>query len=455
MDYFQLSTFGAIAGTLSIVLLYIYLYVLYRERYIGMWAISWTVFFSRIAIFDSGFFQWKDSILGFITYQLLYIICCILFIYSTHLFVNKSPKKYWLYGVAITAILSVAFTLMQLPTAYKIAPPAWFGCIILFNIGKTFINIKTRGVGKYITGGAFFLWFLLTLATPFFIYYQAFLWQISFASGILRLLITSGMLMVYFEKTRADLINNEESLRQANRELNGFCHSVAHDLKGPLLSINQLAEELEVECLEKFNQDQHESIQYIKDKSAELVKITDYLLELSRMSQKQMQIEEIQLEPLFWKVYDELMKLQPERQVDIKIKRLPYIHGDPVMIKLLVLNILSNALKFTRNCKQTIIEVNTKETENNYIISVKDNGAGFDMSDSSRLFGIFERLHTNEEFEGYGVGLTICQKILKRHNGKAWLTGKVDEGAVFSFKFPKNLKKQSSWSMLVAPDAAS
>ncbi|HML87550.1 MAG TPA: ATP-binding protein [Methylomusa anaerophila] len=258
------------------------------------------------------------------------------------------------------------------------------------------------------------------------------------------------MMLVYFEKTRADLISKEEALRQTNRELNNFCHSVAHDLKGPLLSINQLAEELA--GADNFKQDQYPLIQYIKGKSAELVNITEYLLELSRMSQKQLKIETIQLEPLFCDIYADLLALQPGRQVDFKIRKLPKICGDRIMIKLLVRNILSNALKFTRKRELAIIEVDTEEVENNYVISIKDNGAGFDMSESSRLFGIFERLHPSRDFEGHGVGLTICQKILQRHNGKAWLTGKVDEGAVFSFSFPKDMSKQRVWPVLVAPD---
>ncbi|HML87469.1 MAG TPA: ATP-binding protein [Methylomusa anaerophila] len=264
--------------------------------------------------------------------------------------------------------------------------------------------------------------------------------------------------MVYFEKTRADLITKEEhfeSLQQVNRELNNFCHSVAHDLKGPLLSINQLAGFLIRDYADKLDSNGNKLTRYIQNKSAELIKITDYLLELARMSQKQMQMEAIQLEPLFREVYEELMRLQPERQVEFKLKQLPAIHGDLVMIKLLVRNILSNALKFTRDREPAIIEAAMEEAGNNYIISVKDNGAGFDMKDSARLFGIFERLHTNEEFEGHGVGLAICQKILQRHHGKAWLTGQVDKGATFSFSFPKDLSTQPAWSSLVVPDTVS
>ncbi len=452
MDYLYLSKLVIVTGTILMAPLYIYLYLIYRERFMGIWAITWTILLIRVVIFDSELFKWETASIGPFYYQTFYIVATSLFNYGTHSFINQPLTKYWYYGLFLTIALCIATDVSQLPLLYKLIPPTWFATIVLIYTGWIFINIKTREAGKYITGGSLILWGLLTCSVHFFDSNNEILSGINFICGLLRLFIGCGMVLVYFEKTRADLNSKEEALQQTNRELNGFCHSVAHDLKGPLLSINQLAEDLGLECTEKFNQDQHESMLYIKNKSAELVKITDHLLELSRMSQKQMQIELIQLEPLFREVYNELLKFQ-ERQVNFIIKRIPDIYGDPIMIKLLVRNILSNALKFTRNRKQAIIEVDTKETDNDYIISIKDNGAGFDMSGSSRLFGIFERLHTNEEFEGAGVGLTICQKILKRHNGEAWLTGKIDEGAVFSFRFPKLLPKQHSWPMPVAPDA--
>jgi light-regulated signal transduction histidine kinase (bacteriophytochrome) len=152
-----------------------------------------------------------------------------------------------------------------------------------------------------------------------------------------------------------------------------------------------------------------------------------------------MQIESINLENLFLEVYDELINLQPQRQVEFTITHLPSIVGDPVMIKLLVLNILSNALKYTGNRAKAMINVAASESKSEYIISIKDNGAGFDMRYASRLFEVFQRLHSQREFEGSGVGLAISQRILKRHHGKAWIFGKVDEGAVFYFSFPKGI----------------
>ncbi|WP_425058412.1 Sensor histidine kinase RcsC [Sporomusa carbonis] len=237
--------------------------------------------------------------------------------------------------------------------------------------------------------------------------------------------------------THIKLKQQTESLLQANRELDSFCYSVSHDLKAPLLSISKLTEYLAADYSDKLDSDGRELIANIQEKSKEVINIIDHLLEFSRMSEMEMKIESINLEQLFREVYGELIKLEPLRQVQFTIHHLPMIHGDPVMIKLLVLNILSNSLKYTRNRKTAMIEVTSAESGAEYIISVKDNGAGFDMRYSSRLFNVFQRLHSDNEFEGSGVGLAISQKILKRHNGKAWITGVVNEGATFYFSLPK------------------
>jgi signal transduction histidine kinase len=452
MDFFQLSTFGSIAGTLSTILVMTYLYSLYRERHMGFWIISWAILLLRLFFFDYRFFDWTDSILAIITYQILQIILSFLFIYSIHLFSNKPFKKYWFYSATIIAIFSMLSAIMQLPFVYKLILPFLYSGAILLYTCKIFFNLKTKGIGKYITGGAFALWGMASSLYSFIYSGNTYLYLwISFICGILRLIITSGMLMVYFEKTRADLLSNQESLQQTNQELNHFCHSVAHDFKSPLLSINQLAKFIVRDYYDKLDRNGQELVTHIQNKSAEVVTITDHLLELSRMSQKQIKTEPVSLEELFWTVYSKLRMLGPQRQVEYTVAELPTVQGDPIMLEILATNILDNALKYTRNRQQTTIDVTFTEDENNYIVSVKDNGAGFDMEDSSRLFKILERLHPVDQFEGTGIGLVTCQKILKRHGGKAWITGKVDEGATFFFSFPKGNSSQPSNTISTLP----
>ena len=237
--------------------------------------------------------------------------------------------------------------------------------------------------------------------------------------------------------THIKLKKQTESLLKANHELDSFCYTVAHDLKAPLLSLGKLTEYLALDYSDILDMAGRELIDNIQDKSKEMIQIINHLLELSRMSEMPMNIESINLEQLFKKVFNGLIKLEPERNIEFIIKPLPIIQGDPVMIKQLVMNILTNALKYTRNRAKAQIEASFTENETEFIISVQDNGAGFDMRYASRLFSVFQRLHSQNEFEGSGVGLAIAQKILKRHHGIAWMTGKVDKGATFYFSLPR------------------
>jgi len=237
--------------------------------------------------------------------------------------------------------------------------------------------------------------------------------------------------------THIKLKKQTESLLQANHELDSFCYTVAHDLKAPLLSLSKLTEYLALDYSDRLDIEGRELIDNIQDKSKEMIQLVNHLLELSRLSEMPMNIEPINLKQLFWEVFNELIKLEPQRSVEFTVKPLPIIQGDPVMIKQLVINILTNALKYTRNRKKAHIKAASIENETEFIISVEDNGAGFDMRYASRLFSVFQRLHSQNEFEGSGVGLAIVQKILKRHHGLAWMTGKVDDGAMFSFSFRK------------------
>ncbi len=239
--------------------------------------------------------------------------------------------------------------------------------------------------------------------------------------------------------THIKLKRQTESLLKANRELDSFCYSISHDLKAPLLSIGKLTEYLADDYAETLDKDGHELILTIQEKAQEVTNIIDHLLEFSRMSEMPMNIETIHLGPLFQEVYDELLKLEPSRQIQLIMQPLPDIQGDPVMIKLLIGNIFSNALKYTRNTEKARLEVTASENNAEYIIALKDNGAGFDMRYASRLFKVFQRLHSDKEFKGSGVGLAISQKIVQRHHGKAYITGVVNEGATFYFSLPKRL----------------
>lgn len=237
--------------------------------------------------------------------------------------------------------------------------------------------------------------------------------------------------------THLMLKSHAESLKEANKELDSFCYTVAHDLKSPLLSLNKLVEFLAADHINQLDSAGKELVHNIQEKSNEIIHTIERLLEFSKMCEMQVNFEFLNLNEMFVDVYNELKSLEPERNIKINIQPLPEVFGDRVLIRLLISNILSNAFKYTRNKQPAIIDIQSSEVSNEYVFLIKDNGAGFDMRYSSRLFGVFQRLHTKDEFEGSGVGLAICQRILKRHNGRAWMTGEINNGATFYFTLPK------------------
>jgi len=214
MDYVYLSIINSTIGTLSIVLIYIYLYVLYRHRYMGIWALGWLVLLSRYIIFDLGLLPWKQSTLGIITYQMLIIISVLLFVWATHIFINKQLSKWWVYGTVLISILSATINLLCSSLAYKLLLPIYFGCFVCIWIGVTFIgNVQLLGIGRLIAGYAYILWSLLNLTAPIILGGSWFLAWAQSIGGVLRLFIAVGTLMVYFENTRTALVNTETQYR--------------------------------------------------------------------------------------------------------------------------------------------------------------------------------------------------------------------------------------------------
>lgn len=214
MDYIYLSKFGSVSGTISILLTYVYLYALYRERYMGMWAVAWFVFFLRVVIFDSGMYDWKQSIWGFIIFQILFISCALLFIRTAYLFIDKKFGRIWTYSAIGASIASIIVTLLHLSLSYRVFFPSLFTAAACIGIGIIFLRcLKLKGIGRTILGNAFILWGILTMALPFLADTAWFITWSSLFGGILRLIIAASTLLVYFEKIRSDLVEKEVKYR--------------------------------------------------------------------------------------------------------------------------------------------------------------------------------------------------------------------------------------------------
>jgi PAS domain S-box-containing protein len=201
-------------GTLITMLVYMYLYYVYRERYMGLWAGALFILFLRNILFDSGMINWKQSAINFLLYQLFFTGCSFFFLWGIHLFIKKPMKKYWLFSAIGASVLSTIFAVLGFPLLYMLLPPAWFAgifCIWLAIIYLRYFELAEVGIGKYVTGYAFLLWGVITVIFPFFISEYKLL---SLIGGILRLIIGPSTLIVYFEKNKADLMNKCRLLTQ-------------------------------------------------------------------------------------------------------------------------------------------------------------------------------------------------------------------------------------------------
>ncbi len=210
MDYIYLSIIGSVIGTLAIVLICLYLYTLYRVRYIILWAVGWLVLLLRYVILDSGFFPWKLSIFGSSLYQIMTFTFILTFVWSTYSFINKPLNKWWIYGTGSIFIASIALNILSTTLLYKLLLPTYAYCFAGMWIGLTFIrHPKIPKFSRLVVGWAYILLSLLNLTFPFTINDSLFIpWGYALG-GILRLTIAVGTLILFFEKTRTDLSNKE------------------------------------------------------------------------------------------------------------------------------------------------------------------------------------------------------------------------------------------------------
>ena len=237
-------------------------------------------------------------------------------------------------------------------------------------------------------------------------------------------------------KLNRELEQHIIQLGEANKELEAFSYSVSHDLRAPLRAIDGFSNILLKKHEDKLDEEGKRVMNIIRINTQKMGELIDNLLTLSRLGRKEMVLSDINMCELAKDVYEELRAIAPGRALQFNIKTLPMAIGDIRMIRQVFVNLLSNAIKFTRSREIAVIEVRGRSEKNEIIYYVKDNGAGFDMQYSDQLFGVFQRLHSEKEFEGTGVGLAIIQRIIHRHGGRVWAEGKVDEGATFYFTLP-------------------
>ncbi|MBI5680643.1 MAG: two-component sensor histidine kinase [Methanobacterium sp.] len=234
-----------------------------------------------------------------------------------------------------------------------------------------------------------------------------------------------------------NLKKESEKLEDANKELEAFAYSVSHDLRVPLRAIDGFSRIVIEDYEDKVDDEGKRLLNIIRENTHKMGQLIDDILLLSRASRQEMKIMPIDMESLVRNIFNDLKPSIEDRNVQIEIKPLLPASGDRILLQQVLSNLITNSIKFTKNKDNAIIEIGSEEGKNENIYYVKDNGAGFNMKYANKLFGLFQRLHGSEEFEGTGVGLSIVQRVIRRHGGRVWGEGKVNEGATIYFTLPK------------------
>jgi signal transduction histidine kinase len=222
-------------------------------------------------------------------------------------------------------------------------------------------------------------------------------------------------------------------LEASNRELEAFSYSVSHDLRAPLRAIDGFSRILLRDFASQLPEAAQRYLNLIRDSSQQMGTLIDDLLRFSRLSRQSLNRERVNPVSMIQLVIEELSGDQSNRQFEVTVGNLPECQADPALLKQVFVNLLSNALKFTRQRNVARIEVDYEQANGEIIYKIKDNGAGFDMAYADKLFGVFQRLHHVDEYPGTGVGLAIVQRIVYRHGGRIWAEAEVDQGATFYF----------------------
>lgn len=248
-----------------------------------------------------------------------------------------------------------------------------------------------------------------------------------------------GEIKLHASELEKRVAERTEELQALNTELEAFSYSVSHDLRAPLRHMDGFAQILLADPKVQAEAKTHRHLTTIAASAKQMGALIDSLLTFSRMGRQSLSWTKVDTALLVTEVIAEVSALENGRTIEWKVAKLPEVKGDLTLLRLVWANLLSNAAKYSRKKEKPVVEVWHEVAAGEDVFHVRDNGAGFDMTYGGKLFGVFQRLHRTDEFEGTGIGLANVRRIVTRHGGRVWAEGKPEEGATFSFSLPKNM----------------
>ena len=245
-------------------------------------------------------------------------------------------------------------------------------------------------------------------------------------------------------KLNAELEERAVALKIANQELEAFTYSVSHDLRAPLRHIDGFSKILQEDFAPHLPAEGQRMVERIRAGARNAGQLVDDLLGLSQVGRRELKLEVVGLKGVVEAVLRDLEGEAQGRDIEWRVGELPYVECDAALVKQVLINLLSNALKYTRPRPKAVIEVGTQEQGGQAVVYVRDNGVGFSMKYADKLFGVFQRLHRAEDFEGTGVGLATVQRIVHKHGGRVWAEAELDKGATFCFTLRRGLEDEGA-----------
>ena len=235
------------------------------------------------------------------------------------------------------------------------------------------------------------------------------------------------------ERVRRHSERLEAKVQERTEELEAFTYSASHDLRGPLRAVDGFSKRLQDGYADQLDDEGRRLLGIVTESAQKMQRLIDDLLTLSRLGRHEMRRRRVDMQSLVHSVLNDLRRDEPERDITLTVEDLPDAHADPSLLRRVFDNLLSNALKFTRDVPQPQVKVGARRDDGTVLYYVQDNGAGFDPAYADKMFGVFERMHAEDEFSGTGVGLAIVERVVRRHDGRVWADGEPGNGATVSF----------------------